>query len=542
MRRVFADIGRSGLAVVFALVAASTAARPARAAAAVGTVRGTVLDATSHDPVPGAIVSVEGTDLTAATDDAGAYLIRSIPVGKRTVVATAAGYDSQSRPVTVGGSSETTLDFALSKRGSLFVEVPHPLEGENPTFKLVASKAPAAGQTVVDPRLGTSCTRVVQTEGVRHEYSRFDPFNSDQSMILLVVCSEGEFRVYRTASVPYDKSENLVMTLNIAEPRWDPSDPNVLWGSADFSVVTVDVKTRETTTIKDFSQDATIGPILKANPDLYHITMKDEGESSTDKRFWAFLIQGTNDDYRPRYLFTWDRKLDKILGLYPISAKEAEIDWVGMSPKGNWVVIGGDWSNGGKLVGLTIANKALTEFHRIDYTTAHSDVGLDSDGNEVIVMQNVRTDYIDMIPLDPASKPILEPGGSYENTNRVPLMRLFYASDSPHGFNSGVHISCNLPGYCVVSTSTEENQPDQNWLDRTITLVTLDGHHPRVFYLSKVHATDGAYWEETQATITNDGGKIVWASNWNQHVGEERVWLMQLTMPAGWIDALKSER
>ena len=82
-----------------------------------------------------------------------------------------------------------------------------------------------------------------------------------------------------------------------------------------------------------------------------------------------------------------------------------------MSPLGNWVLVGGDSYNGGNLVGLTMANKELTQFHRLDYATAHSDVGLDVNGAEVIVMQNVRTDYIDLIPIDWNTQPILEVGG-----------------------------------------------------------------------------------------------------------------------------------
>lgn len=257
-----------------------------------------------------------------------------------------------------------------------------------------------------------------------------------------------------------------------------------------------------------------------------------------DKRFWAFFLQGTNEDYRVRYIFTWDRQQDKVLGVYPIPSSEAEIDWVGMSPLGNWVLIGGDPWNGGNLTGLTMANKELTQFHRLDYATAHSDVGLDSNGNEVIVMQNARTDYIDLIPIDLNTQPILESGGSYENTNRTPIVRLFYSSESPYGLQSGVHISCNVPGYCVVSTYIEPGLQEQNWLDRTIILVRLDRQNPRAFYLAKVYGTYGTYWEETHATITNDGSKVVWASNWNRSVGEEKVFLMQLDMPPNWEELI----
>jgi hypothetical protein len=145
------------------------------------------------------------------------------------------------------------------------------------------------------------------------------------------------------------------------------------------------------------------------------------------------------------------------------------------------------------------------------------------------------TDYIDLIPIDLNTQPILESGGSYDNTNRTPLIRLFYSGESPLGLNSGIHISCNVSGYCVLSTFIETGLTEQNWFDRTITLVRLDSTHSQVFYLAKVYNTVGAYWEETQATITNDGSKVLWASNWGQNAGEERVFLIQLDMPSDWI-------
>ncbi len=419
-----------------------------------------------------------------------------------------------------------------------FREVPDPLSGDNPTYKIGSVSVPAVGASVSYDAFGTSQTRVVQSEDLRHEYSRHDPFNADQSMIVLTDVRQGGYRVYRTQSMPYDQSGQLVTDLNIEEPRWDPNDTNLIWGLQDFSIVTINVQTNQITTIKDFSQDATVGPIIAAQSDLYRITMRDEGESSTDKRYWAFLLQGMNDDYRPRYLFTWDRQTDQVLGLHTLTVGESSIDWVGMSPHGNWVLIGGDYNNGGQLTGLTLANRELTQFHRLDYGVAHSDVGLDTQGNEIIVMQNVQTDYIDMIPLANDTLPILQAGGDYSGTHRVPLVRLFYDSESPVGLNSGIHISCNYPGYAVVSTYIESGMAERNWLDRSIILIELDPIAPRTFYLSKVYGTTDAYWEETQAAITSDGRRVVWATNWNRNVGRERVWLMQLDMPTYWENQL----
>ncbi len=416
-----------------------------------------------------------------------------------------------------------------------FTEVPKPLSGGNKKYALTERSAPAVGKTFRDDRFRTYLTRVTQKGKIRHEYSRHDPFNSDQSMIILQDIAGGEYRVFQTDSVPYEQRTNRVRTLGLEEPRWDPSDPNQVWGSTEFSIVAANVRTGKTKTVKDFSKDKRVGPIIKKEKDLYRITMRDEGESSTDKRFWAVALQGSKDDDRLRYIITWDRRDDEVLGVYDIPENESEIDWVGMSPEGTWVLIGGDAGNGKNLDGLVMANLELTEFHQLDHGTGHADVGLDSDGNEVIVMQNSQTDYIDLIPIDMKTKPVSE-NRRYTGTNRTRLMRLYYDSESKNGFNSGVHISCNVPGYCVVSTHIEPHTPEQNWLDRTIVLIKLDRQNPRVFYLAKIYNTTQEYWEETHATITNDGSKLIWASNWGQDVGAEDLFVMQLDMPSNWTD------
>ncbi len=420
-----------------------------------------------------------------------------------------------------------------------FVQVPNPVAEDNPAYPVKVQPVPEAGKAFQDACFATSLVRATGAEGIRNEYSRFDPFNQDGTMVMLVQPASGDRRIYRTASLPYDAKENLVRDLDIEEPRWDPEDPNLLWGTRDFQIVTGNAKTGDAKTVKDFAKDPKIEPILKAEPDLYRITMKDEGETSRDKRYWALFIQGKDDDYRSRYILTWDREGDRILGLLKLAKDESDIDWVGMSPLGKWAIIGAMDSNGGKIVGLTMANRELTEFHRLDFSTAHADVGLDAAGNEVVVMQNVRTDHIDLIPIDARTKPILEAGGSYDGTNRTPLVRLFYNSESPKGFNCGIHISCNAAGYAVVSTHVDPQAKEQNWLDRSILLVRLDPKAPKAWYLAKVHSICGAYWEETQATISADGSRVVWASNWGQDVGKEKSFLIQLNMPKGWQERLK---
>lgn len=441
-----------------------------------------------------------------------------------------AGYGSLPRHITAGGAG------AEYPAGFTFAEVPNPLSGDNPRCPEPTMPVPEVGVTFEDGCFFTRLTRVTEADGIcgRHEYSRIDPFNADASMVLLVR-DDGDYAVYRTDSYPYNAAGNLVaVTSGIAEPRWDRDDPEALWGLNGFELVRDNVTSGEREVAKDFSTDPAIAPILASEPDIYGVTMNYEGEASYDLRYWAFILRGEEEDYRPRYILCWDREEDEVSGLYEVQPGESDIDWVGMSPLGTWVLIGGMEYNEGNLVGLTIADRRLREFHRIDYTTSHADVGLDADGNEVVVMQNSRTDFIDMLPLSPDTEPILEAGGDHEGTGRIPLLRLFYDEGSPMGFSSGVHISCNADGYCLVSTHIEPGVPERNWLDRGNVLVRLDPRGARVFYLSKTYNTTAEYWEETQGVMSNDGSRVVWACNWNRNVGSEEVFLLQLDMPQGW--------
>lgn len=411
------------------------------------------------------------------------------------------------------------------------IRVPDPLAGRNPTFRLTGRDVPRVGRTFRDGRFKTRLTRVTQGPVWRQEYARFDPFNLDKSRIVLRQIHSGDWAVFK-AKPPYDAASNRVMFLpDIEDPRWDPQNNDVLWCLRGLTIIQFNVRTKQVTVIKDFRKDPKIGPIIKAEPDLYRVTMKNEGEPSRDMRYWGLALQGKKDDYRLRYLICWDRQQDRVVGLFKLPKDETGIDWVGMSPRGTYFLIGSDPGTS-RLSGLTMADRTLTRFHRLSRGTAHSDVGLDSRGREVIVMQNTRTDNIDLIPIDWKTKPIMESGGSYAGTGRVRLIRLFYSSDSPHGFTGGVHISCNTPGWCVVSTYQESGKKTNNWLSRKIVLVKLDRRRPEVYYLAQVHSTYQKYWEESHATITRDGRVVLWASNWGKDVGQEKVFVMRLDLAA----------
>ncbi|TME80751.1 MAG: hypothetical protein E6I43_13045, partial [Chloroflexi bacterium] len=78
-----------------------------------GTITGTVTDAGTGAPIAGATVSYSGG--STSTDGSGAYTLANVAEGSYSVTASATGYASQSRTVTVGPGATATQNFALTR-------------------------------------------------------------------------------------------------------------------------------------------------------------------------------------------------------------------------------------------------------------------------------------------------------------------------------------------------------------------------------------------------------------------------------------------
>jgi len=84
------------------------------AAAATGTIIGTVTNANTREPIEGATVQTGG--LKARTDADGYYTISDVPPGTHTVRARAKGFVSTSQEVTIGAGETVTVNFPLAPR------------------------------------------------------------------------------------------------------------------------------------------------------------------------------------------------------------------------------------------------------------------------------------------------------------------------------------------------------------------------------------------------------------------------------------------
>jgi outer membrane receptor protein involved in Fe transport len=98
-------------AFAFLFLAASVSIVGAQTA---GKVEGTVNDRDTGQPLPGAQVLVEGTQLGNISDDNGYYFVNNVPLGAQTVTASFLGYQTESQQHRILAGQTTTVDFALS--------------------------------------------------------------------------------------------------------------------------------------------------------------------------------------------------------------------------------------------------------------------------------------------------------------------------------------------------------------------------------------------------------------------------------------------
>ena len=79
-----------------------------------GSITGKIYDKTTKDGLPGANIVVKGTSIGAASDLDGKFILRNVPAGTHTIVASYIGYVSESLDLTVVANRTLEQDFALS--------------------------------------------------------------------------------------------------------------------------------------------------------------------------------------------------------------------------------------------------------------------------------------------------------------------------------------------------------------------------------------------------------------------------------------------
>jgi hypothetical protein len=80
-----------------------------------GVITGTVVDATTNNPLVGATVRVDGTALGDITNQQGVFRIGNVPAGPHEMTASILGYAQGRQAVTVAAGGTANVTFSLQQ-------------------------------------------------------------------------------------------------------------------------------------------------------------------------------------------------------------------------------------------------------------------------------------------------------------------------------------------------------------------------------------------------------------------------------------------
>lgn len=352
---------------------------------------------------------------------------------------------------------------------------------------------------------------------VRHDYSRRQAFNADNTRY--IAHSENSFWLLYNADtfqvIPKGGVNGSLKDMGgQAEVIWHPTDPKKLWYTGNEGAGMVwwekDVEADTRREIANFNDR------VKARwPNATRVWTKGEGTSSADGRYLAFIADRYENSTLTIYgIFTWDSQTNTIVGWLDASRFGHRYpDHVSMSASGKFVVP--SWAYAPTL-GTMAYSRDFATSRQLNTESEHSDLALGPNGEDYYVVANEKSDHIRAINI--------------ANGAAFNIMRLYPRSRSAYA----AHISgqaFDKPGWVLISTyadkveaneTTPEVRPDPQLEApyRKIMLVELKENGAQ-YSVAHTQAAAGypfgsdGYFGEHQATISRDGSRIMFATNFN---------------------------
>ena len=189
---------------------------------------------------------------------------------------------------------------------------------QNPPMPTVTDKSvkqapsipqPAARTPYTDQVFGTCVVRVTDHEkdiasndsskGLKNEYSRVQSFNADESRILVRGTSATRDLYDANTLQPLGQ-----VSLKGTDPRWDATDPNILYSLDGTRLMSFNVQTKEQKVVHDFAADFP-GKKLQA------VWTRYEGSPSIDSRYWGLMAEDEN--WNTVALLVYDKQADRVI-------------------------------------------------------------------------------------------------------------------------------------------------------------------------------------------------------------------------------------
>lgn len=341
---------------------------------------------------------------------------------------------------------------------------------------------------------------------IRHEYSRRQAFNADSSHYL-AQNNRGEWYLYD--AVTFENLGRIPQLTGDAEPLWHPHDPNILWHTArngGTSWMSLDVSTGAEQKLLDLSE-------LSPWPQATAYWTGGEGSASADGGILT-LMATSYDSQAQRVtvhgVLTVDVKQQKLVGSLAAASfptPHAVPDHVSTAPSGKYAVVSWLAEHGGTVAYST----DFKETQQLTQSSEHSDLALGPAQEDFFVYSDYQAGAI--------TARNITSGESFSIRSLYPAPGEAYA----------VHISGQAfgrPGWVLISTYAATRDygaaaaPDNSQAEYgRIWLAELQANGQQLTVANtmvdhtKVPETE-AYFAEPQASISRDGSRIIFASNY----------------------------
>lgn len=356
---------------------------------------------------------------------------------------------------------------------------------------------------------------------IRHEYSRRQAFNSDNSRFL-TWSNNGGWHLYNASTLAWIKA--LSGPGGDAEPNWFVNDPTKLYYILQYGLVikTYDIDDDSVATVVNFAGRLPWG-------DAAYISTGAEGSPSANGRYWAFIA--TTSSFACRGIFTYDMQLDQIIATVSVSGScpgDAT-----MTPTGDYAIFTFVPENvyDGNQGRARAYTRDLTDWTWVGCGGSHSDTALLANGHDAYLTVDWSTyggdpaycfsdGYVNFKDIQSG---FVSHGYA---TGRIPVMAT-YGYGGAQAYDAGVHISgraLDRPGVALISTYLcvgSDYQEDGPGCPTAISNRTVLAHlsaTPTLDLLARTHGKYGSmYFNETQATINRNGTRALFASNYRQN-------------------------
>ncbi len=392
-----------------------------------------------------------------------------------------------------------------------------------------ALSLPTPGAAYNDPTFGTQTIRLMDAKArglgkAIPEYSNLQPWNANMTSLLLTT-NAGHSIV--DASTLATKA--MLDTGPIAV-RWSPVDPDILFDlkSGSNSLYRYSVSAKTETAWCTFPE--------------YTRFLRDQSyeEMSNDGRLIALVGVRPDGVYE---IFVYD-VVNKVKHR-PLPTSDVGLNWVAMAPSGRYVVV--LWGTNGyiRLRGVEAFDIEMNYAGHVHSAHGHADLTMDSDGKDYLIVEAgndaygpfpgnmlVKARVPDGITYDASGQP--DWTTSIANGGQTALLQMNAKNDGTFGIhasgrNTRLHGTPNQ--WAIISTDVAIDPTSKPWipLQGEIFRVYLDSRNtaPHVERLAHhrssimTFASDGCtnpdlYWAQPHATVSPDGTKVLFGSNWHR--------------------------